>query len=137
MSFFEVKKKKVSAAPLQVRSVPARKGGRGVKWADKPLPDHRVPGETLENKGKFGLTNARVLDREPNGCAFYVWNKGKQYKDAREIGFFDNYGYWCVRKADGFEVRRGSTKAVMRLLTPEQKYELARLRLNARRKGMR
>ena len=99
-------------------------------------PDHRIPAETLEKKGKVGLTNARVLNREPRGCLFKV----------SEFGFFDLDGYWVLLKgAKGknlrrnyeYEVRRGAPRRVNALLSEAQKKELARVRLNARRRGVR
>lgn len=104
-----------------------------VRLARDPVPEHRVPGETLEGRGKVGLTNARVLDRAPRGCAFWVENE-----KGRRIGYFDLDGYWCVVKADRrVEVRRGAPRRVNRLLSKEQRKELERRRLNARRKGVR
>jgi hypothetical protein len=93
----------------------------------EPEPEYRRKGETLEGRKKVGLTNNVVLDRLPRGCLFKVAG-----------GFFDLDGYWCVPKADHYtEVRRGSSKKIMRLLTPAQKKELARVRLNARRRKVR
>ncbi len=96
---------------------------------DADIPSHRRDAtvKTLEGRGTVGLSNAAVLDRLPRGCAFPVAG-----------GFFDLDGYWCVKKADNrVEVRRGSQKKILKLLTPPQKKELARLRLQARRHGMR
>jgi hypothetical protein len=98
-----------------------------------PEPSHRQKGVTLEGNAKkgarAGLTNAVVLDRQPRGCAFKVGGLG---------GWFDLDGYWCVPGFDGaVTVRRGSPKAILKLMTPPQKKELARIRLQARRHGLR
>lgn len=130
MSFY---KKPVSSPSQQSTAwkppaVSSQKGDRTLvtRLAD-PVPEHRRPGVTLEKNGKVGLTNNVVLERLPRGCLFKVAG-----------GFFDLDGYWCVKKADHIvEVRRGSSKKVMRLLTSAQKKELARVRLNARRRGVR
>jgi hypothetical protein len=98
-----------------------------VQRVAEPQPEYRREGVTFEKNGKVGLTNAVVLDRLPRGCLFKVAG-----------GYFDLDGYWCVPKADHYtEVRRGSQKKVLRLLTKAQKAELARVRLNARRRGVR
>ena len=80
-----------------------------------------------------GLTNALVLrDRAPRGCLFWVKNKGV------EVGYFDLDGFWCVPKGDRrVEVRRGASRAVNRLCTEAQRFQLAKARLQARRKGVR
>lgn len=95
------------------------------------------PTQTREDRkrngnGRRGLTN-EVLDRMPSRVLLYV-------KDAqgRKIGYFDDQGYWCVPKQDKMvEVRRGSPKAVLRLLGPDQRAELERVRQKARRNGLR
>ncbi len=131
MSFFrDPPPKPAEAKALPGFSPPDRKA-RGDRTLavriDDPVPDHRVPGVTLEKSGKVGLTNARVLERLPRGCLFKVAG-----------GFFDLDGFWCVQKADRHpEVRRGATKKVMRLLSVEQRRTLERVRLRARRQGVR
>lgn len=93
----------------------------------EPVPDHRVLAETLDCRGTVGLTNNRVLERLPRGCLFKVAG-----------GYFDLDGYWCVPKADYHtEVRRGASRKINRLLTEAQRWELQRVRLNARRRGVR
>lgn len=140
MSFYKKPKPSPAAAPTySPPKVTLTRGDRMMAARlSEPVPDHRIPAETLEGKGKIGLTNARVLDREPRGCLFKV--KG---------GFFDLDGYW-VRIMGGwrngkhgggksyeYEVRRGAPRAVNRLLSKEQRRELERVRLQARRKGVR
>lgn len=132
MSFFE-KKETPAPPPHQPVFTPPKTGGmRGdrslaVRIDAPDAPEHRRPGETLEGRGKVGLTNNVVLERLPRGCLFKVSG-----------GWFDLDGYWCVMKADRqAEVRRGSPKKILRLLTEAQKKELARVRLNARRHGTR
>lgn len=115
-------------------SSPAQKGDRSLVYRDEfaGIPSHRrdARGRPLNTKGgKAGLTNSIVLDRPPRGCLFEV--RGTN-------GFFDLDGYWCVRKSGHrVEVRRGSPKRILRLLSPVQRKELDRVRLAARRAGLR
>jgi hypothetical protein len=76
-----------------------------------PVPEHRIPAKTLdERRPHWGLTNARVLNRSPDGCAFKL----------RMGGWFDLQGYWCKPGFDGAViVRRGAPKDIMKLLTPD------------------
>jgi len=95
-----------------------QRGDRSVAFRDEGA-------DTITSR-KGGLTNSVVLDQAPHGCAFKVGS-----------GWFDLWGFWCNRRGGAVEVRRGSPKSVLKQLTPEQKKELARLRLQARRKGFR
>ena len=141
MTFF--KPPAPSPKPLPPYTPPPRSAARGDRAAvarvTEDVPDFRKPAPTLENKGKWGLTNNRVLERIPRGVLFKVV----------KYGFFDLDGYWVTVKggwAEGrdkegrsyeYEVRRGAPRAINRLLTKEQRWELARVRLQARRKGVR
>jgi hypothetical protein len=123
------------SAPLAAPTfTPPRGNSRGdrtmaERYDTDPVPEHRIPAKTLdERRPHWGLTNARVLNRTPDGCAFKL----------RMGGWFDLQGYWCKPGFDGAViVRRGAPKDIMKLLTSPQKKELARLRLQARRHGLR
>lgn len=87
-----------------------------------------VDGVTLEARGRSGgLTIKVALDRKPRGMLFRIGP-----------GFFDLDGFWCIPKHDGsVEVRRGCSKEQMRRLTDRQRKDVERVRLNARRNGVR
>lgn len=88
-------------------------------------PEHR------KTKGKKRVKDTAIVDRLPEGCLFRV-----ELKAAR--GFFDLLGYWVTWKSrHEFIVRRGAPRFVMKQLTPLQRKELERVRLNARRQGLR
>ena len=87
-----------------------------------------VDGKVIEARGRSGgLTIEAVLDRKPRGMLFRIG-----------VGFFDLDGFWCIPKADkSVEVRRGCSKEQMRRLSDHQRREVERVRLNARRNGVR
>lgn len=119
MSFFQ----KPSAPPPPTPSfTPPQGGSRGdrtlaVRVKEPEVPVHR------EN----GVKPTAHVDRLPEGKLFSVAG-----------GWFDRYGYWCVPLADGqVRVTRGAPRKINRLLSKEQRRELERARLQARRKGVR
>lgn len=129
MSFWKPPARPEAPGPSYSPPAPGHRGDRTLgQRVDAPeVPDFRKPAVTLKKDGKLGLTNARVLERLPRGCLFKVAG-----------GWFDLDGYWCVLKADRQpEVRRGAPRKIMRLLTKAQRHELSRVRLNARRAGVR
>ncbi len=69
---------------------------------------------------------ARIERVKPNGCLIKV--KG---------GFFDLDGFWCFRREGNYVVERNAPPKMMKLLNADQKKELNRVRLNARRNGSR
>lgn len=65
------------------------------------------------------------------GVLFRV--EGKSFR-----GWFDTNGFWCQRDAKGnTRVYRGAPRRVMYEVTKQQRLELDRVRLNARRHGIR
>ena len=110
VSFFEKVQTAPAYRPSKVPSIPSYRiqGGRG----DRVIIDRTV--------------DAVIERQKPNGCLFKV--KG---------GFFDLDGYWCVKRGGNFIVERTAPKKMMALLNEDQKKELNRVRLNARRHGSR
>lgn len=126
MSFFSAPPKPEKPAPAAPTFTPPTKGHRGYRGTE----DHTVSPVDVIVARKHGVRAGRaVVELDPDGCLFRV--KGTP-------GFFDLRGFWCLPKADGkIKVTRGAPKAVMRLLTQDQRRALERVRLNARRHGLR
>jgi len=139
MSMFKPPEKKVmSTTPHQTvdNGVSLRGDRTGDQYPTLPANYVRVdPSEPHHRriKGKSGtrVKYQAVVDRVPREVLFTV--ESKMYN-----GWFDLDGYWCKKDSKGkVTVMRGPPKKVISLLKPEQRKELERVRLQARRNGMR
>lgn len=119
MSFFEKKynpKPQPDAGFKPIPAQPARGDRTIAERVEAPPP-----------KPNYRRTSSHVVDRIPRGCLFKV---GRCW--------FDLDGFWCRPVADGqVIVTRGCPKAISAKLTAVQKANLHRVRLNARRAGIR
>ena len=80
--------------------------------------------EAEVQKGK--RTSAQV-EKMPRGCLFKL-----------QGGYFDLDGFWCAKRADRrVNVHRNAPRGITALLSDLQKKELHRVRLNAKRNGLR
>ena len=109
-SFFE----KVQSAPVKAASVVSAIPS----YRSNPVRGDRI----IVDRG----VDAVIERVKPNGCLFKV--KG---------GFFDLDGFWCVKRGGNYVVERSAPKKMMAQLDKNQKKELNRVRLNARRHGSR
>ncbi|WP_138469879.1 hypothetical protein [Poseidonocella sp. HB161398] len=124
MSFFyrpQIKVPPISMGPANAPSSAYLRGDRVIAE-----PPKKRPASPQISAREHGLNSRHVLATEPYGVLFKVGR-----------GWFDLRGFWCVERLGKVEVRRGSSKKVMRELTAAQRKELGRVRLNARRNGLR
>lgn len=115
--------------PKTAPSKPARtfKAPTGGQRGDRTL-QQRMDAPDAPSSRKDGVRTNAVVERLPRGCLFRV----------NDHAWFDLDGFFCRQKQDRVvDVTRGAPRQIMAKLTKQQKHELARVRLNARRNGIR
>lgn len=99
-----------------------------------------IDGEEFDAKGR-GVVDNTASRNNRQGLASTALCPGRRPRGVLVKlihGFFDQDGFWCMKKADGrIEVYRGAGKDTMRRLTEDQRRLLNNARLRARKAGVR